>query len=112
MFDIRAYTKLVFVYVHIRTVTITDVLEVPNKHWLSAVEGTVLASVNAFHFLHRVRFGGLPVGASLGSGLDQVDFGEDTSDLDASRMIRRCCKRRSPRSQDGGTISQDRKAHV
>jgi ribonuclease HI len=81
-------------------------LEVPNKHWLSAMEGTVLASVNAFHFLHRVRFGGLPAGASLGSGLDQVDLGEDTSDLDASRMIRRCCKRRSPRSQDGGTISQ------
>ena len=25
-------------------------LEVPPKHWLSAVEGTVLASVNAFHF--------------------------------------------------------------
>jgi hypothetical protein len=81
-------------------------LEVPNKHWLSAVEGTVLASVNAFHFLHRVRFGGLPAGAPLGSGIDQVNLGEDTSDLDASRMIRRCCKRRSPRSHDGGTISQ------
>ncbi len=79
-------------------------LEVPHKHWLSAVEGTVLASVNAFHFLHRVRFGGLPVGAPLGTGLDQADLGEDTSDLDASRMIRSRCKRRS--SRGGGTISQ------
>ena len=44
-------------------------LEVPRKHWLPAVEGTVLASVNVFHFLHRVRFGGLPVGGLLGTGL-------------------------------------------
>ena len=35
-------------------------LEVPCKHWLPAVEVTVLASVNAFYFLHHVRFGGLP----------------------------------------------------
>ena len=81
-------------------------LEVPHKHWLSAVEGTVLASVNAFHFLHRVRFGGLPMGAPIGTGLDQADSGEDTSDLDASRMIRSRCKRRSSRGHDGGTISQ------
>ena len=77
-----------------------------HKHWLSSVEGTVLASVNAFHFLHRVRFGGLPVGAPLGTGLDQSDSGEDTADLDASRMSRGRCKRRSPRGHDGGTISQ------
>ena len=83
-------------------------MAVPNKHWLSAVEGTVLASVNAFHFLHRVRFGGLPAGAppALGSGIDQADLGEDTSDLDASRMIRNRCKLRSPRGHDGGTIAQ------
>ena len=31
-----------------------------HKHWTTAVESTVLASVKAFHFLHRVRFGGLP----------------------------------------------------
>ena len=81
-------------------------LEVPNKHWLSAVEGTVLASVNAFHFLHRVRFGGLPVGALLGSDIDQADLGEVTSDLDAPRKIRNRYNRRSPRGHDGGTISQ------
>ena len=81
-------------------------LEVPHKHWLSAVEGTVLASVNPFYFLHRVRFGGHPAGCLLGTGLDQADLGEDPSDLDASRMIRSCCKRRSSRGHDGGTISQ------
>ena len=68
-------------------------LEVPHKHWLSAVEGTVLASVNAFHFLYRVCFGGLPAGGPLGIGLNQADLGEDTSDLDASRMVRSRCKR-------------------
>ena len=44
-------------------------LEVPHKHWLSAVEGTVLSSVNAFHFsivcvlvafLQEVRLGLFP----------------------------------------------------
>jgi hypothetical protein len=28
------------------------------KHWQVAVEQTALASVRAFHFLHKVRFGG------------------------------------------------------
>jgi hypothetical protein len=36
-----------------------QILEVPHKYWLLAVEDTVLASVNAFYFLHRVHFGGL-----------------------------------------------------
>ena len=35
-------------------------LELPNRHWKMAVERTVLASVKAFFFLHKVRFGGLP----------------------------------------------------
>ena len=35
-------------------------LELPNRHWRMAVERTVLASVKAFFFLHKVRFGGLP----------------------------------------------------
>ena len=33
-------------------------LEIQHRHWHTAVEKTVLASVRAFHFLHRVRFGG------------------------------------------------------
>jgi hypothetical protein len=32
---------------------------VQQKQWRTAVERTVLASVQALHFLHRVRFGGL-----------------------------------------------------
>ena len=84
-------------------------LEVPRKHWLPAVEGTVLASVNAFHFLHRVRVGGLPAGGLLGTGLGQADLGDDTSDssdLHESRMVRGGCKRVSPRSYGVGTTSQ------
>ena len=83
-------------------------LEVPQKHWLPAVEGTVLASVDAFYFLHRVRFGGLPAGGLLGTGLGQADLGEDTSDsdLDESRMVRGRCKRGSSWSHGGGTTSQ------
>ena len=47
-------------------------LEVPHIHWLPAVEGTVLALVNAFYFLHRVRVGGLPAGGLLGTCLGQA----------------------------------------
>jgi hypothetical protein len=35
-------------------------LDAPRKYWSTTVESTVLASVKAFYFLHRVRFGGLP----------------------------------------------------
>jgi hypothetical protein len=34
-------------------------LGIQRKHWRTAVERSVLASVRAFHFLHKVRFGGL-----------------------------------------------------
>ena len=64
-------------------------LEVPQNHWLPAVEGTVLASVKAFYFLHRVRFGGLPEGGLLETGIGHTDLGEDasdSSDLDESRQ--------------------------
>ena len=72
---------------HIGALTaLLQFLEVPHKHWLSAVEGTVLASVNAFHFLHRLRFGGLPAGAPLGTGLDQPDSGEDNCELSLSSL--------------------------
>ncbi len=33
-------------------------LDIQRKHWLVAIEQTALASVQAFHFLHKVRFGG------------------------------------------------------
>jgi hypothetical protein len=45
-------------------------LEVPHKkHWLPAVESTVIVSVKASYFLHRVRFGGRPEAGLLGIGL-------------------------------------------
>jgi hypothetical protein len=46
-------------------------LEVPHKHWFTVVSGTVLDSVNAFYFLHHVRFkfGDLSAGCLLGTGL-------------------------------------------
>ena len=84
-------------------------LEVPQKHWLPAVEGTVLASVDAFYFLHRVRFGGLPKGGLLETGLGHTELGEDTSDsseLDESRMVRGRCKRGSSWSHGVGSTSQ------
>ncbi len=33
-------------------------ISIERKHWRVAVEQTALASVRAFHFLHKVRFGG------------------------------------------------------
>jgi hypothetical protein len=38
-------------------------LEIQRRHWQTAVERTVLASVRGLHFLHKVRFGGLPEAA-------------------------------------------------
>jgi hypothetical protein len=35
-------------------------LDTPQKHWSTTIASTVLASVKALHFLHRVCFGGLP----------------------------------------------------
>ena len=85
-------------------------MEVPHKHWLSAVEGTVLASVNAFYFLRFcVCFGGLAAGGLLGTGLCQADLGEDTSDssdLNESQIVRGGCKRVSPWSYGVGPTSQ------
>ena len=33
-------------------------LDIQRKHWQIVIEQTALASVRAFHFLHKVRFGG------------------------------------------------------
>ncbi len=38
--------------------SLLKIAEIQQKYWKSAVERPVLASVRAFHFLHRVRFGG------------------------------------------------------
>ena len=57
-------------------------LELPNRHWHLAVDRTVLASVRAFSFLHKVRFGGLP--ETVLPDLDP-DHSEEDSD-DAGRV--------------------------
>ena len=84
-------------------------LEVPQNHWLPAMESTVLASVKAFYFLHRVRFGGLPEGGLLETGIGHTDLGEDasdSSDLDESIPVRGRCKRGSSSSHVVGSTSQ------
>jgi hypothetical protein len=55
-------------------------LRIQEKHWHGAIERTVLASVQAFHFLHKVRFGG-----RLGVGrLDlSLEHNVNTDDDDA-----------------------------
>jgi hypothetical protein len=35
-----------------------EFLEIHKRHWHAAAEKTVLASVRALFFMHRIRFGG------------------------------------------------------
>ncbi len=60
--------------------TALQFLEVPHQHWALAVESTVLASVNAFYFLHRVRFGGPSEGGLCATGRDCAEQEADASD--------------------------------
>jgi hypothetical protein len=48
---------------------------VQQKHWKVAAEHSVFASVHAFHFLHKVRFGGL-------SNETRSDLNSDNSDCE------------------------------
>ena len=52
-------------------------LDIQRKHWPVAVERTVLASVRAFHFLHKVRFGGLPEAGRPDLDPDHSDHASD-----------------------------------
>ena len=40
------------------TKTLLKCLDIQRKHWQIVIEQTAHASVRAFHFLHKVRFGG------------------------------------------------------
>ena len=51
-------------------------LDIPRVHWQLVIDRTVLASVQALHFLHQVRFGGSP--GTMGSMQDP-----ETSDMEA-----------------------------
>ncbi len=41
-----------------RTKTLLKFLDIQRKHWQIVIEQSALASVRAFHFLHKVRFEG------------------------------------------------------
>ena len=62
-------------------------LELPNWHWQTAVERTVLASVRAFSFLHKVRFGGLP--ETVLPDLDPDHSEEDSDDVGRGKRVQR-----------------------
>jgi hypothetical protein len=105
--------------------------EIHHKHWKTAVERTVLASVRAFHFLHRVRFGGLP--ETVRSDLDpdyndsridneeegtrakrlsRNDTTQDCADLnalaaecgEAPRTYKKACRRPAGRAANAATV--------
>jgi hypothetical protein len=52
---------------------------IQQKHWKVAVERSVLASVRAFHFLHKVRFGGLSYATRSDLNSDNSDCEQDDS---------------------------------
>jgi hypothetical protein len=52
---------------------------VQQKHWKVAAERSVLASVRAFHFLHKVRFGGLSYATRSDLNSDNSDCEQDDS---------------------------------
>ena len=95
-------------------------LELPNRHWQAAVDRTVLASVRAFSFLHKVRFGGLPETVRPGPDPDHSE--EDSDDAGSGKRAQRypyrsttnapqeCTDSDSPEEADGlGVRSQSLK---
>ena len=64
-----------------------EFLELPNQHWQTAVDRTVLASVRAFSFLHKVRFGGLP--KTVLPDLDPDHNEEDSDDAGRGKRFQR-----------------------
>ena len=64
---------------------------IPRKNWPEVLERTVIASVRAFHFLHRVRFGGPaePQRSELDSEHSDVDSGGNVKGVGTKRNPRR-----------------------
>jgi hypothetical protein len=52
-------------------------LDIQQKHWKIVIEQTALVSVRAFHFLHKVRFGGLL--GRIQPDTDHSSAGEDNA---------------------------------
>ncbi len=71
------------------------------------MERTVLASVNALYFLHRVRFGGPSERGMCATGRDNAEQEADASDSSDLKELRVCTgKRGSPWSPGAGAIPQ------
>ena len=68
-------------------------LGVQRKHWRTAVERSVLASARAFHFLHKVRFGGL-------SDARRADPDPDNSDSEKDEDEEEAVTKRKSRGRD------------
>ncbi len=58
-------------------------LDIQRKHWKIVIEQTALASVRAFHFLHKVRFGGPLERVQLDT--DHSSAGEDDVSTTATK---------------------------
>jgi hypothetical protein len=78
-------------------------LELPNRHWQTAVERTVLASVRAFSFLHKVRFGGLP--ETVRPDLDSDHSDKDSDDAGRKKRAQRNPHRSTTNAPQGCTDS-------
>ncbi len=77
--------------------SLLNFLGIQRKLWQVAIERTVLASVQAFNFLHKVRFGGLPEVGRPDLGPERNDSTDDDV-VDEGRM------RKSHRHGAGTTL--------
>ena len=75
-------------------------LGIQQRHWRVAIERTAIASVRAFHFLHKVRFGG-PIRPDL-----DPDDNSNTSDDDVSVVTTKRKYRVHPTPEDSDSESQ------
>jgi hypothetical protein len=62
-------------------------LDIQRKHWRVAVEQTALASVRAFHYLHKVRFGGLLEPVQPDREPSSISSASDNCNLDNSFQL-------------------------
>ena len=72
---------------------------VQQPQWQTAVERTVLASVRALYFLHRIRFGGLPYAERPGLESEHSDSA-DEDDMDRMPAKRLPCRDKAGVSHD------------
>ncbi len=68
-------------------------LDIPRKHWHVAIEKIALASVQAFHFLHKVRFGGPSERVQLDMDPNGIfNTSEDDISITTKRRHQTTCK--------------------